>query len=384
LSGASRYSLASHSPSASQNSLFFFHAYQILAAVIMADLEVGDSELNTQNLLRIKADIKELVKEGDAGQKSIDGINTQIKLNGPSVTLEGRLASALQLQRSLCKRANLAVSVIGLSMEDLTEVSRALPCILAIRDLLESIKSFTSDASTNILRRALVVVEDDGFTSCTDVLEDLERTYESISDMHQLRTTTILQATQVAVRELAMTPYNRSIARMSRPGYVSASISEAGSLSVSSQGPYNFQPSVANLPHYNTQDLQDPSQVSDVPTLHRYIDSVLMKVPGKHIIEAVQNLANGSGNGHESLDGSGNGQSDHIVSGLKKEIEDLQTQVRDLKKYIQVKGTHEASVGDKAEVKKEDELLQTEVSPDSNKRPFPAFEDDRLIKRSQS
>jgi hypothetical protein len=117
----------------------------------MADLKVGDSELNAQNLLRIKADIKELVKEGDAGQKSIDGINTQIKSNGPSVTLEGRLASALKLQRSLRKRANLAVSVIGLSIEDLTEVSRDLPCILAIKDLLDSLESFTNDASTEIL-----------------------------------------------------------------------------------------------------------------------------------------------------------------------------------------------------------------------------------------
>jgi hypothetical protein len=288
----------------------------------------------------------------------------------------------------LRKRANLAVSVIGLSIEDLTEVSRDLPCILAIKDLLDSLESFTNDASTEILGGALTVVEDDDFTSCTDVLEDLNRAYESLSDMDLPRTTTILQATQFAVRELAMTPYNRSIARISRPGgkgYVVESISETDGLSESSQGPHtDFQSNVANLPDYNTQDLQDLNQVSDVPTLHRYIDSVLMKVPGKHIIEAVQNLANVSGHGHESLDGSGNGQSDHIISSLKKEIEDLRTQVQDLKESIQVKGTHEASVEDKAEVKKEDGLLQIEASPDSNKRPCPKLEDNRLIKISRS
>jgi len=196
----------------------------------MADLEVGDPELNAKNLLRIKADITELVTTQDDIQRSIATVNAEIASKGPSVTLEGHLKRWIEEQHSVCTRANVAMSVIGLSIEDLTESSRDPPSIMAIKDLLESLDTFTSETSINILREALVTIQDANPSSCTDILEDLESAFGSLSKDHISRSTKILQTTQIAVRDLATDPSSRCWARRSRLACISSSVSPSPSL----------------------------------------------------------------------------------------------------------------------------------------------------------
>jgi hypothetical protein len=57
----------------------------------MADLEVKNFELNAKNLLRIKADVEELVERLNKTQESVDFSNAQIASKGPSGSLERSL-----------------------------------------------------------------------------------------------------------------------------------------------------------------------------------------------------------------------------------------------------------------------------------------------------
>jgi hypothetical protein len=353
----------------------------------MADLGLCDSELNAKNLLRIKADLKQLVKERAEEPESIDDINAEIESEGPSGILERRLKGCIEMLHSLRARVDLAVSVVGVCIEDLTEFSQNPPSMLAIKDLLDSTEDFTDDTSRKTLRRALGAVQEGDLATCTDVLEDLEKAYKSLSEEHLARTTKILQTTQLAVRDLATNLFSR---RLSRPvaaanKCASESTSDAVSVSSSSQDlQIDFQSKFFDLPNSDTEDVKGPNQVLDVASLHRYLDSVLMKVPGKQILEALQNLVNGSGSISESLNGSGHDQFKEFASEMKKEMKGLGSRFQTLEDRLSVKGVHEASYEDKAEDKKQDEVLQTLVSPESSKRSFPELEDEKPIKRSRA
>jgi hypothetical protein len=351
----------------------------------MADLEVADSELNAKNLLRIKADLKQLVNTRAEQQRFIDAVNAEIESQGPSVTLEKRLEFHNKEQHSICTRADLPVSVIGNSIEDLTEFLRDPPRVLAIKDLLESTEEFTDDASIEALRKALVVIQDGNLLTGVDVLEDLDGAYKSLPKQHILRTSKILQATQPAVRDLATDPYDRKQARRvlqirtAANTRVTRSVFGSTRVSASPQAiRTSIQPKVPVHPDQTPQSSQDPSHVSDAQSLHKYIDFLLTQVSPKSIAQAVQHLGSGTPPVRKSVIRPKHRQQREINS----DLDDLGTRVRALENQIQVKGTHGASVEDKAEVKKEDGLLQTKASPDSNKRPPPEFEDDRLIKRS--
>jgi hypothetical protein len=355
----------------------------------MADLEIDDSELNAKNLLRIKADLKQPVNSRAEQQRFIDAVNAEIESQGPSVTLEQRLEIHNKEQHSICTRADLAVSVIGSSIEDLTEFLRDPPRVLAIKDLLKSTEEFTDDASIEALREALVVIQDGNLSTGIDVLEDLDGAYKSLPKEHILRTSKILQATQTAVRDLATDPYDRKTARskVNRPFMFARRKlpkirtpailpSESLRTGMRSKGP--------NQQSQNTQNVQSPDQVSDAQSLHSYIDFLLTHASPKSIVQAVQHLGNERLPAPKSNVRPEYRPQREINSDLEKKVDDLGTRVRALENQTQVKGTHEASVEDKAEVKKENGLLQTDLSHDSNKRPPPELEDNTRVKRSRA
>jgi hypothetical protein len=353
----------------------------------MANLELCDSELNAKNLLRIKADIKYLDKRQTLVQSRIDRTNAEIELEGPSGALEKRLKSAIEDQHSICTRTDIAVSLIGLSIEDLTKVSRDPPRVAAIKDLLESIEEFTDEASLETLEKALIVIQDGNESTCTDVIEDLERAYNSLTEEHLSRTTRILRAAQLAVRDLATEPLFRIIPLRETATNKCASESTSDAVSVSSSSQdlrIDLQSKFFDLPNSDTEDVKGPNQVLDVPSLHQYLDTVLMKVPGKQIVEALQKLVNGSGPISESLEGSGHDQFKEFASDLKKETKGLGTRFQAQEDRLNVKRVHGASDDDKAEDKEDNEVLQTLVSPDSSKRSFPELEDEKPIKRSRA
>jgi hypothetical protein len=105
----------------------------------MTDLGVNDSDLNAKNLLRIRADVKQLVKEHAQCQRFADTVNVEIVSEGPSNALEKRLKSHVDSQHSACTRAYFAVSIIGLAIEDLVGFSRDPPHVFAINDLFDSL-----------------------------------------------------------------------------------------------------------------------------------------------------------------------------------------------------------------------------------------------------
>jgi molecular chaperone GrpE (heat shock protein) len=179
----------------------------------MADLEVDSSGLNTKNMLRIKADVEELVERLDDAQKSVDYWNAQIASKGPSASRESGLEGRTEEQKWISTRADLVVSVIGLSIEDLAEITQDPPRILAIKELLDS----TGDddwISIGTLRAAFGGLEhglkNGSVSSLMDVFADLEKPFVSQSKEGIVRTTKILQATQLAVRKFATNP-QRSI-----------------------------------------------------------------------------------------------------------------------------------------------------------------------------
>ncbi|KEQ72930.1 hypothetical protein M436DRAFT_82202 [Aureobasidium namibiae CBS 147.97] len=349
----------------------------------MADPEVGGSAANAMNLLRIKADIKELVKEQDKHKESVDSINAKIESQGPNVTLEGLLKSLIEKQHSAFTRTCLAVSVIGQSIEDLTTFSRNPPSIMAIKDLLDSLNNFTDEDSIETLSGSLVIVQDGTKFTCADVVEDLEEAYKSLSEEHQSRTTEILRATQLAVRDLATNPFKRTLNRRSRLLAIrneNLTSESAGVLSVTQEVHGTTHLEASTQPNRTTQTSQDPAQILDAPSLHRYIDSVFPLVPIKRIVEAVQNVVMEFASGHKSPDEHGPGIFQEITSNSKKELKELGVRVQALEDFIKLRY---AGGADK-EVKEEETSLQKEASLHPHKRPSLGFEDKMDVKRSRS
>lgn len=346
----------------------------------MADPEVGDSELNAQNLLRIKADLKELINEQEEAQKGVDSAYAEVRSVGPSVSLERRLEYGIEVQHSVCTRAGLAISVIGQSIEDLTKFSRDPPSIVAIKDLLDSLDKFTDEDSIKILSGSLVIVQSVTSSSCTDILEDLEGACKSLSEEHKSRTTKILQATQLAVRDLATRPFRRIVDRTVRLSADNLSSGSAGVSPVTQDVRGITHLTASKEPNRATQTSQDPAQILDAPSFHRYIDSVLPLVPIKRMVEAVQNVVMELAPGHKIPDEHGPKIFQEITSNSKKEMEELRARVQALADFNK---SRYAGGADK-QVKEKGSSLQTEASLHSHKRPSPGSEDKTNVKRSRS
>jgi hypothetical protein len=389
----------------------------------MADLEVGDSELSSKNLQRIKADIKQFIRQQNDVQARVDRLNAEIESEGPNADLEGRLEHHLKEQQSVCKRSNFAVSVIGLAIEDLTEFSQNPPSMLAITDLLDSTEDFTDDASRETLRRALGVIQDGDLATCTDVLEDLERAYKSLSEEHLPRTTKILQTTQLAVRDLATDPIRRRISRRSRltaknlAAYQRRQQSPSASSSSDNLSTKQEDRQKASKPqtsylctqnNQNTQNPQKADRISDAQSFHKYIDFLLAQFPVDDLVKAIKTFVDHDATSKETGLDDMMAQMNRDVAGvdvvkvyeeasvplvstddrdleggnsdLEREMKKLNARVQALEDHVQVKPTKGAS----DRVKEEDGSLEKKESHHSNKRPSSAAEAGRRMKRSRS
>lgn len=349
----------------------------------MADLEVGDSQLNVKNFERINADVNHLVQRQNSAKRAIDNTNAQIEIKGPSVVLEKESKYWAKTKRSICMRTDLAVSVVGSSVKDLTELSRDPPSVMAIKDLLDSIEEFTNETSMEILKAALVVVRTGNESTCNEVLEDLKMAFESLSEEHLPRTTEILQKTQLAIRDLAMDPFDRDSDRSARLR-AHREKQRASTSAGSSPATQTLRGAshVEGSEHSNqgTQASQDPAQILDAPSFHRYINSVLPLVPIERMVEAVQDVVMEFAPSHESLNKHGSGKAKEVTSGWKKEMNDLGARVQALEEVIRSR----YSVGADKKVKEEEKSLQTEASPHPPKEPSPGSEHKKGVKRSRS
>lgn len=168
---------------------------------------------DSENLLRIKVDTKDLSRQQREAQQTIDRIKVQIDREGPTVTLEAQLEAELAQQKSVCIRSDIAVSIVGMSIEDLTRNSQDPPAVSAVRKLLNSMEYLDNDVSLETVDLVMVVQTDNTAESLTDVYEDLNSASESAPMSSGLKTTQILQETQLAIRELATNPTTRYLAR---------------------------------------------------------------------------------------------------------------------------------------------------------------------------
>ncbi|KAH0343788.1 hypothetical protein KCU83_g8621, partial [Aureobasidium melanogenum] len=99
----------------------------------MADPQATAIRSHSDYLLRIKTDTKELSSKQHEAQRKIDAIKAQIDREGPTATLEARMQKEVAAQKSVCIRSDIAISIIGKSIEDLAHISRNPPSVGAAR-----------------------------------------------------------------------------------------------------------------------------------------------------------------------------------------------------------------------------------------------------------
>jgi hypothetical protein len=180
---------------------------------IMTSLEVGDPEFSKNVLSQIKADLQELANDRNNAKRSLDLHTAEIESEGLSGNRKRLLKYFMRRNNVICTRADLAVSIIGLSIEELTETSRDPLRTIAFNDLLES-SGDEDEASIKDLKGFLGETEQLDASSLSDVFEDLKNAFESLSETTLPRTSKILQAAHLAVTHFA-TDSDRAI--RSRP-----------------------------------------------------------------------------------------------------------------------------------------------------------------------
>ncbi|KAH0377254.1 hypothetical protein KCU92_g9345, partial [Aureobasidium melanogenum] len=139
----------------------------------MADPQATALRSDSDYLLRIKTDTKELSSKQHEAQRKIDAIRAQTYREGPTAILEARMEDELAGQKSICM-SDIAVSIIGASIEDLTRTSRKPPSVTAVRDVLGSIDYLDNEVSLESVRLVLVIRTGNTAESLTDVFEDLQ------------------------------------------------------------------------------------------------------------------------------------------------------------------------------------------------------------------
>ncbi|KAH0028574.1 hypothetical protein KCU78_g3595, partial [Aureobasidium melanogenum] len=370
----------------------------------MADPQATALRSDSDYLLRIKTDTKELSSKQHEAQRKIDAIRAQIYREGPTAILEARMENELAEQKSICIRSDIAVSIIGASIEDLIRTSRKPPCVTAVRDVLGSIDYLDNEVSLEAVGLVLAVQMGSTAESFTDVFEDLESASKSTSKDPGLRAAKILQETQLAVRELATTPLHRILARQdaSRLAYRLEQQREqhrilASTINLPSsrrKREDDYPPQALNPSTLDNQHLHQVNQSSKAPDMHDYLDELLDRVPQDRILEALQNLdpilrSGGDGcwsekvkkkgdqtqglSGHRGLTGSDRGHIKKLVINLQNKIEGLLDDVRDPEDAVDGGGGHED--------RRKSGQLSINRSSDSKKRSTSASDDETNIKR---
>lgn len=377
----------------------------------MADPQVTALRSNSENLLRIKTDAKELSKKQLEAQQKIDAIKAQIDREGPTATLEARMQEKVAEQKSVCIRSDIAISIIGKSIEDLAHISRNSPSVVAVRDVLDYMDYLDDEVSLESVGLVLVVQTGNTAESLTDVFEDLQSATGSASGDSSLRTTTILQETQLAVRELTTTPSDRISARWRANNFAYRlkcqreqrdALASTINLPIAKGNHEDSPPSQAlNHSTLDNQHLQEVNQSPKAPDVHKYLDDLLDRVPQNQILEALQNLdpvfrSGGDGCGSEKVSNEGDqaqGLSGHrgltepdrghikkLAINLQNKIEELFDDAKDLEDAVEAVNYD----GGGNEDRRKSGQLHTNGSFNSKKRSSSASDDETNVKRRRS
>ncbi|KAK6003625.1 hypothetical protein QM012_009396 [Aureobasidium pullulans] len=328
----------------------------------MADLKAAARRSDDENLLRIKADAEDLLKQQHEIQRQIDSIKARIDREGPTATLETQLERDVAEQKVVCIRSDIAVSIIGSSIEDLTQTSRNPPSVVAVRKLLNSMENFDNEASLESVGLIPAVQTQNTAESLTDVFEDFESAFDTAPKEFSLRTTEILQETQLAVRILATDPLDRWIARedakekarqTERQREQQSTFLSTADLLVP-QGNRAIDPPSwpSGLSHFNSISRID-DRSSGVQDIQAYLDVLLTRAPPNHIREALQKLdpmfksgsegcttreADDKGNqalGSSGMHKSGHEQIDEVVIDVQSKINEILSHVRAFGRGVQ-------------------------------------------------
>lgn len=314
-------------------------------------------------------------------------------------------------QKSICIRSDIALSIIGASIEDLNRDSQDPPSVVAVRKLMNSMEDLDNGVSLETVNSVLVIQTQNSAESLTDVFEDLQFASESASKSSSLRTTRILQETQLDVRELATEPATRWSARY-KAGNIAYKLQKqreehgilASSIGLPAPQVKHENDRMPQVMSCSTQVSQSPREKDqDLKTqdLHGYLDILLTQMPQSHILEALQKLDRNdrSTSDHQNMSMEDQERSEALGSTVRKVLEGtelaklknmaghLQNNAKELKDCIQ-------ALEDRREIQDEDgraaagenarELLQTSAPLNSNKRPCLASEDKTNVKRSRA
>lgn len=365
---------------------------------------------DSENLLRIKTDTKDLSRQQREVQQKIDAIKVRIDKEGPTATLDARMDEEVAKQKSICIRSDIALSIIGASIEDLTRDSRDPPSVIAVRNLLTSMTYLDNEVSLETVNLVLVVQTQNSAESLADVFEDLQSASGSAPRDSSLRTTRILQETQLAVRELATQPVTRYVARLDAD-HLARRLEEQ-------REQHNTIASTINLPTIQvnrekdrpsqvlnrstqvSQGSQEKSESLDTQDLYGYLGILLTQIPQSRILEALQKLdcKHGSESDRHQTEMEDQERSETLDATVRKALQgtelvklkdvaaNLQINAKELKDCIQaLEDRREVQNGEARGVTGEETggLLQTSMSLNSNKRPS-ASEDKTNVKRSRA
>lgn len=255
---------------------------------------------DSENLLRIKTDTKELSRQQSEAQQKIDAIKVQIDKEGPTATLEARMDEEVATQKSICIRSDIALSIIGASIKDLARDSQDPPSVVAVRKLLNSLEYLDNEVSLESVKMVLAVQTQYSADSLTDVFEDLESTFKSTSKGSNPKTTEIVQETQLPIRELATEPWARWNARYNarqRTQDLERQRKQQRTFASTIDLPFpqrnhgtDLPPQITSRSTQSNQVSRKNDQSSKAQDLHRYLDDLLGRAPGNDVRETHQKL----------------------------------------------------------------------------------------------
>lgn len=114
---------------------------QELAALTIQYREMSDAEQRSAKGVELKQHIEELIKQAGTLRDAMDDANTSIKATASDTAAFDAIAQGLNVVTSIAGATEGAVSMLGLSEEDLMEVQTKLQASLAISNALSTIQT---------------------------------------------------------------------------------------------------------------------------------------------------------------------------------------------------------------------------------------------------
>lgn len=269
----------------------------------MADLATSNHQEYDKNLERLRANVRELVNAHKKAQENVDQVNAWIAKEGPSARYGRWLNNRTKEQLSGRTRSDIAVSVIGLSIKDMTETIREPPSVISIKDLMDTMDDLDDNASVYSLGEALTLVRGTNASSLADVFEDFETTYQSLSKERTSRMIKTLEVTHLAVRDLAdpggrfkrlsearKDALNRAFEKMHQADQPDTAIATVTSRPSHSKVVQVLLTETTTKAIEHNLDALVPTQILNALSLYKYIHVMLTYAPSTRVAEALQKL----------------------------------------------------------------------------------------------